>query len=95
MPDSGECENNLWATLDVLKPSDQIKFVIASRGDFHWAEETIRSRNLDRRFTVLLSAVFGSVTPLELGNWLLQSGLQVRFQLQLYKYVWDPEGRGV
>jgi len=94
-PDSGECENNLWANLDLLKPSDQIKFVIASKRDFDWTEETIRCRDLGRRFTVLLSAVFGSVTPRELANWLLQSGLQVRFQLQLHKYIWDPRARGV
>jgi 7-carboxy-7-deazaguanine synthase len=86
---------NPWANLDLLKPSHEIKFVIASRRDFDWAEETIRSRNLDRRFSVLLSAVFGSVTPLELANWLLQSGLQVRFQLQLHKYIWHRETRGV
>jgi len=94
-PDSGECENNLWANLDLLKPSDQLKFVIASKRDFEWKEETIRCRDLGRRFTVLLSAVFGSVTPRELANWLLQSGLQVRFQLQLHKYIWDPRARGV
>ena len=94
-PDSGECENNLWANLDLLKPSDQIKFVIASKRDFDWTEETIRCRDLDRRFTVLMSAVFDSMTPHELANWLLQSGLQVRFQLQLHKYIWDPWARGV
>jgi len=94
-PDSGECENNLWANVDSLKPSDQIKFVIASKRDFDWTEETIRCRNLDRRFTVLVSAVFDSVTPHELASWLLQSGLQVRFQLQLHKYIWNPLSRGV
>jgi len=94
-PDSGECENNLWANLDLLRPSDQIKFVIASKRDFDWTEETIRRRNLDQRFTVLLSAVFDSVTPHELANWLLEAGLQVRLQLQLHKYIWNPLARGV
>ncbi|MFI5453844.1 MAG: radical SAM protein [Isosphaerales bacterium] len=94
-PDSGECENNLWANLELLKASDQIKFVIASKRDFDWTEETIRVRDLDRRFTVLLSGVFDSVTPQELANWLLQTGLHVRFQLQLHKYIWDPQARRV
>src|SRR5437879_929032 len=49
-PDSGECEGNRWANLDILKSTDQIKFVLASRRDFDWAEETIRTRALDRRF---------------------------------------------
>jgi len=94
-PDSHECENNHWANIDLLKASDQIKFVIASKRDFDWTEDTIRCLALDQRFTVLLSAVFDSVTPNELANWLLRSRLQVRFQLQLHKYIWDPRARGV
>src|SRR5438128_176216 len=94
-PDSGECEGNRWANLDVLKSTDQIKFVVASRRDFEWAEETIRTRDLDHRFIVLLSPVFGAVEPLQLAEWLLASGLNVRMQLQLHKYIWDPQARGV
>jgi 7-carboxy-7-deazaguanine synthase len=94
-PDSGECENNYWPNLRLLKPSDQIKFVIASRKDFDWTAATIREHSLDRRFTVLLSAVFGSVKPVELVDWLLGSGLQVRMQLQMHKFIWDPQARGV
>ena len=94
-PDSGECEHNRWANLDVLKPADEIKFVLASQRDFAWTVETIRRHQLQERFTVLLSAVFGSVTPLELANWLLASGLQVRMQMQMHKYIWDPQARGV
>jgi 7-carboxy-7-deazaguanine synthase len=94
-PDSGECDANRWANLDLLKPSDQIKFVIASHRDFDWTAETIRTHKLDRRFAVLLSPVFGSVSPQELADWLLESGLQVRMQLQLHKFIWDPEARGV
>jgi 7-carboxy-7-deazaguanine synthase len=94
-PDSGECAGNRWANLDILKATDQIKFVIASRRDFEWAEETIRTRDLDRRFIVLLSPVFGAVEPLQLADWLLASELNVRMQLQLHKYIWDPQARGV
>ena len=94
-PDSGECEGNCWANLDLLKPTDQVKCVIASRRDFDWAAATIRERRLDRRFAVLLSPVFDAVRPVDLANWLLDSGLQVRMQLQLHKYVWDPKARGV
>jgi 7-carboxy-7-deazaguanine synthase len=94
-PDSGECAGNHWANLEILKPTDQIKFVLASRRDFDWAVETIRAHQLDRRFVVLLSPVFNVVAPLELAQWLLASGLQVRMQLQLHKYIWDPQARGV
>jgi 7-carboxy-7-deazaguanine synthase len=94
-PDSGECAGNRWTNLEVLKPTDQIKFVLASRRDFDWAIETIRSRGLERRCHLLLSPVFGSVPPVELAEWLLESGLQARMQLQMHKYIWDPDARGV
>jgi 7-carboxy-7-deazaguanine synthase len=94
-PDSGECEGNHWPNLDLLKPTDQIKFVVASRRDFEWTLQTIRVHDLDHRFHVLLSPVFGAVAPLDLAQWLLDSGLHLRMQLQLHKYIWDPQARGV
>jgi 7-carboxy-7-deazaguanine synthase len=94
-PDSGECAGNHWPNLDVLRPTGQVKFVVASRRDFDWAADVIRARQLDRRFTVLLSPAFGLVEPVELAGWLLESGLNVRLHLQLHKYVWDPKARGV
>jgi 7-carboxy-7-deazaguanine synthase len=95
-PDSGESHRNLWSNLDVLKPSDQIKFVIASRRDWEWTEGAIRERRLDERFQCLVSAVFGAVEPVELTEWLLASGLyHVRMQLQMHKYIWEPNERGV
>jgi 7-carboxy-7-deazaguanine synthase len=95
-PDSGESHRNRWPNLDVLKPTDQIKFVIASRRDWDWAAAMIREHRLDGRFTCLVSAVFGAVKPVELVGWLLESRLyQVRMQLQMHKYVWDPSTRGV
>jgi len=69
--------------------------VHASRRDFDWAAATVRAHQLERRLIVLFSPVFGSVPPVELAEWLLASGLQVRMQLQLHKYIWDPHARGV
>lgn len=94
-PDSGEVERNFWPNLESLKPTDEIKFVLASRADFDWTEDTIRRHGLERRFRILLSPVFGKVEPLHLAGWLLESGLQVRLQLQLHKILWDPQARGV
>ncbi len=94
-PDSGECERNYWPNLEALKPSDEIKFVIASRRDFEWAVETVNRHQLDRRFQVLFSSAFGLVGPRNLAEWTLESGLNVRMQLQLHKYIWDPQARGV
>jgi 7-carboxy-7-deazaguanine synthase len=94
-PDSGEVERNYWPNLDVLKPTDQIKFVLASRRDWDWAEATIRMHRLDERFQVLISTVFGSLDLQELVAWILASKLNVRFQMQLHKLIWDPKTRGV
>jgi 7-carboxy-7-deazaguanine synthase len=95
-PDSGESHRNRWSNLDILKPADQIKFVIASRRDWDWAEAVIREQKLDERFQCLMSTVFGSVEPVDLARWLLASGLhRVRLQLQLHKYIWNPNQRGV
>lgn len=95
-PDSGESHRNRWANLDVLKPSDQIKFVISSRADWDWTATVIRTHKLDERFACLVSCVFSSVKPVELVGWLLESGLhRVRMQLQMHKYIWDPAARGV
>jgi 7-carboxy-7-deazaguanine synthase len=94
-PDSGECERNRFENLDHLKPTDEIKFVIASRRDFDWTVRTVREHQLDERFTVLLSAVFDRVSLADLAGWLLESGLNVRMQLQMHKYIWDPKARGV
>lgn len=95
-PASGESHRNRLANLDVLKPTDQLKFVLASRGDWDWAANVIRAHKLDERFTCLVSCVFTAVKPVELVNWLLESGLhRVRMQLQMHKYIWDPAARGV
>jgi len=95
-PDSGEEYRNYWPNLDALKPTDEVKFVIASERDWHWAEAAIREHRLDERFTVLLSAVFGKLAPVQLVEWLLAAKLpRVRVQVQLHKVIWEPTTRGV
>jgi len=95
-PDSGESHRNRWANLDVLKPTDEIKFVIATRLDWDWAVSAIREHQLQDRFQVLVSTAFREVQPIDLANWLLESKLpRVRMQLQMHKYIWDPKARGV
>lgn len=94
-PDSGMADRNLWSNLDLLKPNDEIKFVIASRSDYEWARQVTLERGLHRRHTVLFSPVWGAVEPSVLAEWILLDRLEVRFQLQLHKVLWGPEQRGV
>ncbi len=94
-PDSGESEANLWANLDDLKPTDEVKFVVASGRDWLWAEDAVKTHRLDDRFTVQISAAFGELDLKDLAEWVLQSGRNVRLQLQAHKFIWDPKARGV
>jgi len=95
-PDSGECEKNHWPNIAALSPRDEVKFVIASRRDYEWARDTTHEHDLVSRCNaVLFSPVFGSVAPADLVQWILADNLDVRFQLQLHKFIWPPEQRGV
>lgn len=94
-PGSGMEMKNLWSNVNSLKKGDQVKFVIGSRSDFDWSVERIRQFGLSERCLVLLSPVFGVLEPVTLAQWILESGLRVRLQLQLHKYIWEPAMRGV
>ena len=87
-PDSGESARNLWSNLDVLSQRDEIKIVVASRNDYEWARDVLRERQLDRLCPVLLSPAGGLIEPQSLADWILEYGLNVRFQLQLHKLLW-------
>ena len=87
-PDSGESAKNLWKNLEVLNRRDEIKIVIASRADYEWAREVLRDRQLDRLSPVLFSPAGGLIEPQSLAEWILEDGLNVRFQLQLHKLLW-------
>ncbi|HKV38739.1 MAG TPA: 7-carboxy-7-deazaguanine synthase QueE, partial [Blastocatellia bacterium] len=92
---SGECEKNLWSNLDSLRDQDEVKFVLASRGDYEWARETIRHHHLDERVSVLISAAFAELAPAEIVDWMLTDRLNARFQLQAHKYIWPHDARRV
>ena len=94
-PSSGMMKKNLWSNVGALRETDEVKFVIGTREDFDWSVEMISNHDIDRRCPVLMSVVFGVLSPLELAEWILGSGLNVRFQLQMHKYIWIPETRGV
>ncbi len=93
-PGSGESEKNLWSNLDLLKPADEIKLVIADRADYEWAKSMIREHHLDR-WTVLLSVAWGDLDMVDLASWILEDRLPVRMQTQLHKHIWGPDVHGV
>ena len=94
-PGSGESHRNRWENLERVRPVDEVKFVLADRADYEWAREVIRRYDLERRATVLLSVAHGLLEARDVVAWVLEDGLQVRFQLQMHKFIWEPAARGV
>jgi 7-carboxy-7-deazaguanine synthase len=73
-----------------------VKFVIGSREDYEWARDRVCQFSLTQRVhSVLFSPVFGQIEPVKIVNWIGTDKLDVRFQLQLHKLIWDPAQRGV
>lgn len=94
-PDSGEAHRNLYSNIALLKPLDQVKFVICSRQDYQWARLRLDEHGLAERVSdVLFSPSHQQVDSTELAEWILQDHLPVRFQVQLHKLLWnDSPGR--
>ena len=89
-------KRNRWENISLLSPLDEVKFVVADRTDYEWAAEKVRSLDLANRCAaVLFSPVHDQLNNLELSSWILQDRLPVRFHVQLHKYIWSPETRGV
>jgi 7-carboxy-7-deazaguanine synthase len=94
-PGSDMTDRMHWPNLSHLAAKDEAKFVLADRADYDWARETLARYDLADRCTVLFSPVFGSLDLRELAEWILADRLPVRFQLQMHKYIWAPDMRGV
>ena len=95
-PGSGMADRNDWGNVHRLTPGDEVKFVVGDRADYEWARDAIRRFDLPARCKqVLLSPVHGKLAPGDLVQWMLDDDVNARFQLQLHKYVWPPEARGV
>jgi 7-carboxy-7-deazaguanine synthase len=96
-PTSGEADKHDLINLSRLTDDDEIKFVIGSREDYEYAKRILARMDLkpSRMDKVLFSPVFSAMEPSVLAEWILKDRLNVRLQLQLHKYLWDPEQKGV
>ena len=96
-PASGEEARNHWPNLNRLRAEkDEVKFVVADRGDWEYACDVIERYELERRAkAVLISPVWDEVNLKELADCVSSSGLNVRLQLQMHKQIWGAEARGV
>ncbi len=95
-PGSGEHEKNCWENLDLVTSHDEVKFVLKDRADYDYAVDVVRRYNLTGRVgAVHFSPVHGVLDARVLSEWVLADRLPVRVQLQLHKFIWSPETRGV
>lgn len=94
-PGSGMSETFRKANFEHLKKSDELKFVITCRADYEWAKNVVTKFGLSDKCTVLFSPAYGMIQPADLSKWILEDKLPVRLNLQLHKYIYHPDQRGV
>ncbi len=94
-PSSGMLKKNYYENILFIKSTDEIKFVIGTRDDYEWTKEILHKFNLTEKCAVLFSVVFGELEPVKLVEWILEDKLDVRFQLQMHKFIWEPKAKGV
>jgi 7-carboxy-7-deazaguanine synthase len=94
-PDSGEKDSFLLENLSWAGPQDEFKFVICSESDFEWSETFVKTHGLIDRFMILYSPSFGKIEEKWLAKKILSKNSKARLQLQLHKYIWSPDTRGV
>ncbi|VAW63265.1 7-carboxy-7-deazaguanine synthase [hydrothermal vent metagenome] len=90
-PDSGEEPKNRYENIKLLCSRDEIKFVLCSRNDYDWAKSIIKKYSLQDKCPLLFSPVHSGLSAQTLADWIIADQLNVRFQLQLHKYLWNNE----
>lgn len=90
-PSSKESEKNLYSNIPLLTTHDQLKFVICDRADYDWAVAKMQEYDLASRCEILFSPGHHQLKAKDLADWILQDQLNVRFQLQLHKLLWNDE----
>ena len=94
-PSSEMEKKNLWSIVNDLQTHDEVKFVIGDREDFEWAKEMLNKYSLNKICSILFSPTFGKIVPSLIVEWILEENLPVRMQLQMHKYIWTPQEKGV
>jgi len=94
-PGSGESAKMRWENLTDLVAGDAVKLVLRDEQDYLWAKSVLAQHALAEGVEVLMSPSFGELDPATLVSWMLRDGLRARLNLQLHKFIWNPDARGV
>ncbi|MBD3419486.1 MAG: radical SAM protein [Chitinivibrionales bacterium] len=81
--------------LSQLQKIDEAKFVITDRNDFDWSVDFITTYHLERMCTLLFSPNAALLDARRLGEWILDTRLNIRLNPQLHKLLWGTDARGV
>ena len=94
-PSSNMSDKNLWTNINFLKKEDQVKFVIGDREDYEWTKKILKKYNLNTKCEILFSPIFNKIEPKIIVDWIMEDNLDVRFQLQIHKFIWEENKKGV
>ncbi len=95
-PGSGEGGSFRMSNLGTLTPRDEVKFVLSDRDDYDFALGFLREHSMrEKVHAVNFSPVFGKLNPRDLAEWMLADGIDARLGMQIHKFIWDPNARGV
>ena len=90
-PASGEVSKNKFENFLLLNQGDQVKFVICDEKDYHWSKQIIEEHQLENKCELLFSPGHDLLEAVTLADWILKDQLNVRFQIQLHKYLWGDK----
>jgi len=94
-PGSGMWEDIDISNFDYIKSTDEIKFVMTNKADYEWSKDMVQKYNLKSKCQVLFSPAFGVLEPELLAKWMLEDRLDMRLNLQMHKYIYGCEKRGI
>lgn len=94
-PSSGEAERMHLSNLGLLRPEDEVKFVVGDEDEYRWYRALLKEHRLEERTRILFSPVWGRLETSQLVDWMLRDRLQARLQLQMHKLIWAPDKRGI
>jgi 7-carboxy-7-deazaguanine synthase len=94
-PGSGMSENNNMENFKCLTESNEVKFVITNRNDYEWSKDIVKQHKLDLKHKILFSPAIGMIEPEKLVQWMIEDKLNFRLNLQIHKYIFGKEKRGV
>ena len=96
LPGSGMEDRMLLENYNLLRNSDTVKFVVSDIVDLEKTREIINRYKLDERLQVYISSSFGRISNEEIVNYMIEHKMNsVRLQLQIHKYIWSPDKKGV